>query len=68
MLNSELPAAVRCLSVDQFNRGRYQIIIASDEKALEKPDGGLLGDEEIGKKRKKKVCLFLCFTLSVLSW
>ncbi|KOB71443.1 putative ATP-dependent RNA helicase DDX56 [Operophtera brumata] len=38
VLNSELPAAVRCLSVDQFNRGRYQIIVASDEKALEKPD------------------------------
>ncbi|XP_026327755.1 probable ATP-dependent RNA helicase DDX56 [Hyposmocoma kahamanoa] len=54
VLNSELPAAVRCISVDQFNRGRYQIIIASDEKALENPDGGLLGDEEIGKKRKKK--------------
>ncbi|KPJ14352.1 putative ATP-dependent RNA helicase DDX56 [Papilio machaon] len=54
VLNSELPAAVRCLSVDQFNRGRYQIIVASDEKALEKPDGGLLGPEEWGKKNKQK--------------
>ncbi|XP_049873007.1 probable ATP-dependent RNA helicase DDX56 [Pectinophora gossypiella] len=55
VLNSELPAAVRCLSVDQFNRGRYQIIVASDEKALEKPDGGLIADDEqIGKKRKRK--------------
>ncbi|CAG9125790.1 unnamed protein product [Plutella xylostella] len=54
VLNSELPAAVRCLSVDQFNRGRYQIIIASDEKALEQPDGGLLdGVEDIRKKSKK---------------
>ncbi|XP_030036975.2 probable ATP-dependent RNA helicase DDX56 [Manduca sexta] len=52
VLNSELPAAVRCLSVDQFNRGRYQIIIASDEKALEKPDGGILPLEERGKKKK----------------
>lgn len=52
VLNSELPAAVRCLSVDQFNRGRYQIIIASDEKALEKPDGGILPIEERGKKKK----------------
>ncbi|XP_061715645.1 probable ATP-dependent RNA helicase DDX56 [Cydia pomonella] len=52
VLNSELPAAVRCLSVDQFNRGRYQIIVASDEKALEKPDGGILPLEE--RKTKKK--------------
>ncbi|XP_013144056.1 PREDICTED: ATP-dependent RNA helicase DBP9 [Papilio polytes] len=54
VLNSELPAAVRCLSVDQFNRGRYQIIVASDEKALEKPDGGLLTPDEWGKKNKQK--------------
>lgn len=54
VLNSELPAAIRCLSVDQFNRGRYQIIVASDEKALEKPDGGLLGEEEFTKKKKQK--------------
>ncbi|XP_039753504.1 probable ATP-dependent RNA helicase DDX56 [Pararge aegeria] len=54
VLNSELPAAVRCLSVDQFNRGRYQIIVASDEKALEQPDGGMLAGEEIGKKKKQK--------------
>ncbi|XP_053609878.1 probable ATP-dependent RNA helicase DDX56 [Plodia interpunctella] len=53
VLNSELPAAVRCLSVDQFNRGRYQIIIASDEKALEKPDGGILPIEERTKKKKQ---------------
>ncbi|XP_063536052.1 probable ATP-dependent RNA helicase DDX56 [Cydia strobilella] len=52
VLNSELPAAVRCLSVDQFNRGRYQIIVASDEKALEKPDGGILPLEE--RKTNKK--------------
>ncbi|XP_034832291.1 probable ATP-dependent RNA helicase DDX56 [Maniola hyperantus] len=54
VLNSELPAAVRCLSVDQFNRGRYQIIVASDEKALEKPDGGMLAGEEIGNKKRQK--------------
>lgn len=51
-MNSELPAAVRCLSVDQFNRGRYKIIIASDEKALEKPDGGILPLEERSKKKQ----------------
>ncbi|KAL0839136.1 hypothetical protein ABMA28_017108 [Loxostege sticticalis] len=54
VLNSELPAAVRCLSVDQFNRGRYQIIIASDEKALEKPDGGILAPEDQIKIKKPK--------------
>ncbi|XP_050675799.1 probable ATP-dependent RNA helicase DDX56 [Leptidea sinapis] len=54
VLNSELPASIRCLSVDQFNRGRFQIIIASDEKALEKPDGGLLKGEDIRKKKKQK--------------
>jgi len=38
VLNSELPAAVRCHSVNQFNQGVYDIIVASDEKALEQPD------------------------------
>ncbi|CAG9562198.1 unnamed protein product [Danaus chrysippus] len=52
VLNSELPAAVRCMSVEQFNRGRYQIIVASDEKALEEPDGGMML-EETGKKKQK---------------
>lgn len=37
VLNSELPATVRCHSVHQFNQGLYDIIIASDEKALEDP-------------------------------
>lgn len=62
VLNSELPAAVRCLSVEQFNRGRYQIIVASDEKALEKPDGGLLTGEEIGEKKKVGYKLFIDFS------
>ncbi|GBP21663.1 Probable ATP-dependent RNA helicase DDX56 [Eumeta japonica] len=54
VLNSELPAAVRCLSVEQFNRGKYQIIVASDEKSLEKPDGGLLSHKEEKHKEKKQ--------------
>jgi ATP-dependent RNA helicase DDX56/DBP9 len=37
VLNSELPATIRCLSVNQFNQGVYDIIIASDEKALDEP-------------------------------
>lgn len=38
VLNSELPAAVRCLAVNQFNQDIFDIIIASDEKSLEQPD------------------------------
>lgn len=37
VLNSELPAKARCHAVYQFNQGLYDIIIASDEKALEAP-------------------------------
>ncbi|KAK0093277.1 hypothetical protein PV326_013911 [Microctonus aethiopoides] len=37
VLNSELPATSRCRAVTQFNTGTYDIIIASDEKALEEP-------------------------------
>ncbi|CAG9773078.1 unnamed protein product [Ceutorhynchus assimilis] len=48
VLNSELPAAVRCHSVNQFNQGVYNIIVASDEKALEQP-----GNEEPEKKSKR---------------
>lgn len=48
VLNSELPAAARCHVVHQFNQGMYDIIVASDEKCLEKPDGN-----KIQGKRKK---------------
>lgn len=37
VLNSELPAKARCHAVYQFNQGLYDIIIASDERALETP-------------------------------
>lgn len=37
-LNSELPAKIRCHSVLQFNKGLYDIIIASDERSLLKPE------------------------------
>jgi ATP-dependent RNA helicase DDX56/DBP9 len=46
VLNSELPALIRCHSISQFNHGLYDVIIASDEQALEKaiegtnPGGG----------------------------
>ncbi|KAH8387033.1 hypothetical protein KR093_004215 [Drosophila rubida] len=39
VLNSELPANIRIHTISQFNRGSYDIIIASDEHMLEKPGG-----------------------------
>lgn len=49
MLNSELPAKIRCHTVYQFNNGLYDIIIASDERTLLKPEEALTK----GKKNKK---------------
>lgn len=37
VLNSELPAQIRCRVVNQFNMGIYDIILASDEQALDQP-------------------------------
>lgn len=50
VLNSELPASIRCHSVAQFNRGTYDIIIASDEKVLDDP--GNPAYQPKSKKRK----------------
>lgn len=33
-----MPAKIRCHAVTQFNRNFYDIIIASDERALDQPD------------------------------
>lgn len=58
VLNSELPAKVRCHSVNQFNQGLYDIIIASDEYALELPETATskkkTTDEAKTKRRKDK--------------
>ena len=35
VLNSELPVASRCHIVEQFNKGLYEAIVASDEKFLD---------------------------------
>uniref|UniRef100_A0A0C9QRP3 RNA helicase n=1 Tax=Fopius arisanus TaxID=64838 RepID=A0A0C9QRP3_9HYME len=51
VLNSELPASSRCRAVTQFNSGTYDIIIASDEKALDEPH---VVKEKKGKRRKDK--------------
>ncbi|XP_030378022.1 probable ATP-dependent RNA helicase DDX56 [Scaptodrosophila lebanonensis] len=37
VLNSELPANIRIHTISQFNKGTYDIIIASDEQMLEQP-------------------------------
>ncbi|KAJ8961787.1 hypothetical protein NQ318_021389 [Aromia moschata] len=52
VLNSELPATIRCHSVNQFNQGIYDIIVASDERALEQP--GNEKQQGDGKKSKRK--------------
>lgn len=50
VLNSELPATVRVRSVEQFNRGIYDVIVASDERALDQPGC----DEQMNEQRKRK--------------
>ncbi|KAF5301820.1 hypothetical protein FQA39_LY10605 [Lamprigera yunnana] len=50
VLNSELPATVRCHSVNQFNQDVYDIIVASDEKSLEEPGN----PKEIKKSKRRK--------------
>ncbi|XP_075223161.1 putative ATP-dependent RNA helicase DDX56 [Lycorma delicatula] len=52
ILNSELPANIRCHAVSQFNRGTYDIIIASDEKALEDP---VVDCSHQPKSKKRKI-------------
>lgn len=51
VLNSELPAVSRCRAITQFNSGTYDIIIASDEKALDEEH---LMKANKGKRRKDK--------------
>ena len=35
VLNSELPVATRLHTVEQFNKGVYNVIVAADEKVLD---------------------------------
>ena len=50
ILNTELPAKVRCHTVTQFNRNFYDIIIASDEQALNQPK---MKQTKVGKVDKE---------------
>uniref|UniRef100_T1GAA2 RNA helicase n=1 Tax=Megaselia scalaris TaxID=36166 RepID=T1GAA2_MEGSC len=52
ILNSELPTSIRCHVISQFNQGKYDIIIASDEKMLDDAAGGSSKkDKESGVSR-----------------
>lgn len=50
VLNSELPAKIRIHTINQFNQGIYDFIIASDEHMLENP-GRNKSDRESGASR-----------------
>ena len=50
MLNSELPTKIRIHTINQFNQGIYDFIIASDEQMLENP-GRNKSDRESGASR-----------------
>lgn len=52
VLNSELPATIRCHSVNQFNQGVYDNIIASDEKSLDDP--GVANVKRKGERKSKR--------------
>ncbi|CAL4173292.1 unnamed protein product, partial [Meganyctiphanes norvegica] len=52
VLNSEMPVASRCNIVEQFNKGKFDIIVASDERSLESPEEKPQGEKK-GKKRHK---------------
>ena len=47
VLNSELPTASRCHILSQFNKGIYDVIVASDEKFL-------MDNEAVNKREKDK--------------
>lgn len=50
VLNSELPTKIRIHTINQFNQGNYDFIIASDEHMLENP-GRVKSDQESGASR-----------------
>lgn len=54
VLNSELPASIRCHSVNQFNHGIYDTIVASDEKALEDPGNADTNKNSKDSKKTKR--------------
>ena len=53
VLNSELPEASRLHIVDEFNRGVYDIVIATDEATVLKTDANEDEEEEEDKEEEK---------------
>ncbi|XP_042882660.1 probable ATP-dependent RNA helicase DDX56 [Penaeus japonicus] len=53
VLNSEMPVASRCHIIEQFNSGKYDIIIASDEHNLEAVEAGTSQGEGSKRQRNK---------------
>ena len=64
VLNSELPNATRCHIVSQFNKGLYDVIVASDEtfllpnsdqeNSLDTFEGGQTNEKKVHKTNKDK--------------
>uniref|UniRef100_A0A183B6S6 RNA helicase n=1 Tax=Echinostoma caproni TaxID=27848 RepID=A0A183B6S6_9TREM len=50
LLNSELPVLSRCHAIDQFNRGVFDYLLATDER----PTDGTTKDDSSGKKGKRR--------------
>ncbi|KAM7292467.1 putative ATP-dependent RNA helicase DDX56 [Ixodes scapularis] len=53
VLNSELPVSSRCFIVNQFNEGRYEIVVASDEK-LDAPKTAEAGATKAKKPKSSR--------------
>ncbi|XP_022705838.1 probable ATP-dependent RNA helicase DDX56 [Varroa jacobsoni] len=52
VLNSELPLTSRQVVIDRFNEGRYEIIVASDDKSL---DARKASSKKDGNKRRSGI-------------
>merc|ERR1712110_460404 len=52
VLNSELPNVTRCHIVSQFNKGLYDVVVASDETFLDSIQQGDSGIDTFDKKGK----------------
>ena len=55
VLNSELPNATRCHIVSQFNKGLYDVVVASDETFLTSAPEQEIGVDNCDKKKGQKV-------------
>lgn len=72
VLNSELSPISRCRAVTQFKNGTYDIIVASDEKALEEPHlVRLIGSTNRAQVTTSQLSHWFCpkmFKITVFLW